>query len=422
MVDEEHTIEEEVIDDTKIEDELESDIEDQSTGPQRFDISSYGWDVDVEGLVKRMNREDVYLPGFQRGFVWSRTDKSRFIESLILGLPVPTLFLARDSVTQKLNIIDGQQRLKTLQSYFNGEFSLAGKEIPEDLKGLYHSNRRSPHGVEGSEKYRRAYPKAKILNQADERTLSDAVVHSIVIRPNPKDDDENLGREYNEAIIQIFKRLNTTGKALNAQEVRASIFHGSFLDLITELNKNTDWRALFGKPHSRMKDQEIILRALALFESADQYKSPMPRFLDTYMEANRKITDEHGVKLKLFFDLAVKLIRDSLGDDALKRGGTFMLTRLDALVVGLMEAFRTVELTDGAELEASVLEKMGDRSVSDRLVELEADDRGLNENGEEIEDCPADERGYNWSVAKFTNDTNRVKARLNSARAVFTLS
>ena len=83
--------------DTIIEGDDEQTAEDEIKGPERFDISSYGWDVDVEGLVKRMNREDIYVPGFQRGFVWSGPEKSRFIESLILGLPVPTLFLARDS-------------------------------------------------------------------------------------------------------------------------------------------------------------------------------------------------------------------------------------------------------------------------------------------------------------------------------------
>lgn len=86
-----------------------------------------------------MDRSDIYVPGFQRGFVWTRAEKSRFIESLILGLPVPTLFLARDAEPSRLNIIDGQQRLKTLQSYLSGEFSLAGKEIPDDLKGRFHS-------------------------------------------------------------------------------------------------------------------------------------------------------------------------------------------------------------------------------------------------------------------------------------------
>ena len=405
------------LDDTLIEGDDDETPDDTSPGPQRFDISSYGWDVDVEGLVKRMNREDIYVPGFQRGFVWSGPEKSRFIESLILGLPVPTLFLARDSETQnKLNIIDGQQRLKTLQAYLNGQFSLSGKDIPEDLKGRYHSNRRSAFGD------RKAYPKAKVLEQSDERTLSDAVVHSIVIRPNPKDDDGDLGREYNKAIIQIFKRLNTSGKALQPQEVRASIFHGPLLTLIQELNENADWRVLFGKKHSRMKDQEAILRALALYDAAADYRSPMPRFLDTFMDNNRNVEPEAAARLEKRFETAVHLIRSELGDDALKRGGTFVLTRFDALVVGLMNAIADDDLTPEGDLVAAIKGKFGEKSVQARLNELEADNRGLDAAGEEIGGLATTDRGYNWSVAKFTNDTNRVEARLAAAKAAFDLT
>lgn len=405
-----------VIDDTQILDEDETLSEEEPLVSVRFDISSYGWDVDVEGLVKRMNRNDIYVPGFQRGFVWTASEKSRFIESLILGLPVPTLFLARDSeVDNRLNIIDGQQRLKTLQSYLNGEFSLSGKDIPDDLKGRYYSSRRSEF------RGRKAYPKAKTLDQADERTLTDAVVHSIVIRPNPKDDDSDLGREYNKAIIQIFKRLNTTGKALNAQEVRASIFHGSLLSLIQELNDDAEWRALFGAKHSRMKDQEAILRVIALSVNGKNYKSPMPRFLDDFMDENRNISDEDANKLKVYFSLSVGFIRASMGDEALKRRGTFMLTRFDALATGLMNALRIKQAIATPEFKEAFLQQLEDRSVADRLNALEDDNRGLDAAGEEIADMETSERGYNWSVAKFTNDTNRVEARLLTAKNAFTV-
>jgi hypothetical protein len=380
----------------------------------RFDITSYGWDVDVEGLVKRMNRESIYVPGFQRGFVWKKPDKSRFIESLILGLPVPTLFLARDSNSEKLlNIIDGQQRLRTLQSYLNGDFSLSGKDISEDLRGRFHSSRKSEFGE------RRAYPKAKTLSNADERTLEDAVIHSVVIRPNPKDDDENLGHEYNRAIIQIFKRLNTTGTALEPQEVRASIFYGPLLSLIQELNDNENWRALFGVVHGRMKDQEAITRALALDMNGLEYRAPMPKFLDNFMEQNRSLQDAQIDDFRKRFTLAVLIVRHELGENALKRGATFLLTRLDALIVGLMNAAKGLDSDQLETMQTELMTAFGDVSVAQRLASLEADNRGLNDDGEEIEDVRQEDRGFNWSVAKFTNDTNRVEVRLRTAKAAF---
>lgn len=404
MADQEEQMDEPILEDTEIQEETDQEAEEHN---ERFEVSSYGWDVDVEGLVKRMNRGDIFVPGFQRGFVWSGTEKSRFIESLVLGLPVPTLFLARDAESSKLNIIDGQQRLKTLQSYLNGEFSLSGKDIAEDLKGRYFSSR--------LEKSKRA----KVLSPADERTLSDAVIHSIVIRPNPKDDDDDLGREYNKAIIQIFKRLNTSGKALTAQEVRASIFHGELLTLIQGLNENEDWRALFGAKHSRMKDEEAILRAIALYVDGENYKSSMPKFLDGFMEEHRHMDAALRQLIETKFSTAVRLIRAHLGDAALKRGGTFMLTRFDAIVVGLMSFIPDQIFADVDECVATVEERLGDRPLAARVAELEADTRGLDEQGQEIEDMPQEARGYLWSVAKFTNDTNRVSVRLRVARETF---
>lgn len=401
MADEEEQVEEPILEDTEIQEETDQEAEEHN---ERFEVSSYGWDVDVEGLVKRMNRGDIFVPGFQRGFVWSGPEKSRFIESLVLGLPVPTLFLARDAESSRLNIIDGQQRLKTLQSYLNGEFSLSGKEIAEDLKGRYFSTR--------LEKSKRA----KVLTPADERTLADAVIHSIVIRPNPKDDDADLGREYNKAIIQIFKRLNTSGKALTAQEVRASIFHGELLTLVQELNDNEDWRALFGAKHSRMRDQEAILRAIALYVDGDNYKSSMPKFLDGFMEEHRHMEAALRQLIETKFATAVRLIRAHLGDAALKRGGTFVLTRFDALVVGLMSFIPDQIFASVDECVETVEAMLGDRPLEDRVAVLEADARGLDEQGQEIPDLPEQERGYLWSVDKFTNDTNRVSVRLRVAR------
>ena len=404
MANEDEQMEEPILEDTEVQEETGQDTEENN---QRFEVSSYGWDVDVEGLVKRMNRGDIFVPGFQRGFVWSGPEKSRFIESLILGLPVPTLFLARDAESSKLNIIDGQQRLKTLQSYLNGEFSLSGKEIADDLKGRYFSSR--------LEKSKRA----KVLAPADERTLSDAVIHSIVIRPNPKDDDEDLGREYNKAIIQIFKRLNTSGKALTAQEVRASIFHGELLTLIQKLNENEDWRAMFGAKHSRMKDEEAILRSIALYLDGENYRSSMPKFLDSFMEENRHMDAAVCQLIETKFATSVKLIRENLGEAALKRSGTFMLTRLDALVVGLMSLIPDQVYASVDDCVALTEELLGDRSLTARMEELNTDTRGLDDQGQEIDDLPNEERGYGWSVAKFTNDTNRVQVRLRVALEAF---
>lgn len=354
---------------TKIEEADSSEIDE----PSRFEVSSYGWDSDVEGLVKRLDRGDIKLPGFQRGFVWSQTEQSRFIESLILGLPVPNIFLAKDSDSKTLNIVDGQQRLKTLQRYLSGAFSISNsKRIHEDLRGRYFNKE-----VAKSDK-------SKILDDADARTLSDSILHSIVIRPDPSSDSTEYGYEYNNAVIQIFRRLNTSGKPLQPQEVRSCIFYGSFDNLLHKLNEDSNWRELFGAVHSRYKDVETILRFFALYERYDSYKAPMPSFLDKYMEDNRNPKTEQLDSKSEIFLKTTSLILNSCGPAVFKIGGTFLLSKFDAAMVGTAKMLETP-----GELEPQVVKN-------------------------NIESLLADET-YKRSTAEFINDTGNVKDRVSVA-------
>ena len=358
---------------TNVEDGTSSEIE----IPSRFEVSSYGWDSDVEGLVKRLNREDIKLPGFQRGFVWSLTEQSRFIESLILGLPVPNIFLAKDNDSKTLNIIDGQQRLKTLQRYLAGEFSISNsKKIHEDLRGCYFSLEVAKSA------------KSKVLEDEDARTLSDSILHSIVIRPDPTSDSLEYGYEYNNAVIQIFRRLNTSGKALQPQEVRSCIFYGSFDSLLHSLNKDNSWRSLFGEKHSRYKDVETILRFLALYDSYESYKAPMPSFLDKYMEANRNLNNLELQRIRELFELIMSDLVNACGTSIFKTAGTFLLSKFDAVTVGYAKA-----IDSGVKLNKS--------EVIERISMLLSDEE------------------YIESTAEFINDTGNVTKRINAAIRIF---
>ncbi|MFA0018847.1 DUF262 domain-containing protein [Vibrio splendidus] len=358
--------------DTKV----ENDESSESDLPSRFEVSSYGWDSDVEGLVKRLNRGDIKLPGFQRGFVWSLTEQSRFIESLILGLPVPNIFLAQDRDSKTLNIIDGQQRLKTLQRYLAGEFSISNsKKIHEDLRGCYFNS-----DVAKS-------PKSKVLDDADVRTLSDSVLHSIVIRPDPSADSLHYGNEYNNAVIQIFRRLNTSGKPLQPQEVRSCIFYGSFDDLLHKLNDMPSWRALFGPKHSRYKDVEAILRFMALYEEHCNYKAPMPSFLDKFMEKNRNIPQESLSDLESLFE-QITIILSDFDSKIFKTGGTFLLSKFDSVMVGVAKALKS-----GVTLDED--------GLAGHLEQLLTDQQYINATDE------------------FINDTENVIGRIDIAMKIF---
>lgn len=358
---------------TEVEDTTSSEIDD----PSRFEVSSYGWDSDVEGLVKRMNRGDIKLPGFQRGFVWSATEQSRFVESLILGLPVPNIFLAKDSDSKTLNIIDGQQRLKTLQRYLSGSFAISNsKKIHEDFRGRYFSRDVAKSA------------RSKVLSDADARTLGDSILHSIVIKPDVSSDSPEYGHEYNNAVIQIFRRLNTSGKPLQSQEVRSCIFYGAFDDRLHELNSFVEWRTLFGAVHGRYKDVEAILRFFALYENHENYKATMPNFLDGYMYKNRSINQTELNDLSKVFEDTIRLLSESCGPTLFKTGGTFLLSKFDAVTVGLAKA-----LHSGQEFESS--------DIEERVKELLNDQRYID------------------TTAEFINDTGNVKGRIDVAIEIF---
>lgn len=102
-----------------VEDEAEETEEEPV--PFTYEITSYGADYTVDSLVQRMNSGDIAVPNFQRDLIWNKRQRDRFVESLLLGLPVPGIFLSRDAESRLL-VLDGQQRLRTLQAFYAGEF------------------------------------------------------------------------------------------------------------------------------------------------------------------------------------------------------------------------------------------------------------------------------------------------------------
>jgi uncharacterized protein with ParB-like and HNH nuclease domain len=201
--------------------ETEENIEDESEEilPIQYSITSYGADYPLDGLVKRMNNRSIYVPNFQRGYVWRIREASRFIESLLLGLPVPGIFLAREQDTQKLLVIDGQQRLRTIQYFYNGIFEPTKKEF--SLEGI------SSEGI--SSPFEKATYNS--LSVEDRLRLDDSIMPATIVKQDQPSEDES-------SIYHIFERLNTGGVKLQSQEIRACVFHGEFNELLREINNN----------------------------------------------------------------------------------------------------------------------------------------------------------------------------------------
>jgi hypothetical protein len=312
-----------------------------------YAITSYGADYPVDGLVKRIRNGNIYIPEFQRGFVWDIKTASRFIESLLIGLPVPGIFLSKDQES-KLIVIDGQQRLRTIQYFYDGKIPIHGdydfEESNTDGKVFalkLDGNDNSSEEL-GNKFNNKTY---NTLSDEERRRLDDAIIPATIIKQDiPENDDSS--------IYQIFERLNTGGIKLTSQEIRACIYHGEFNKLLIELNKNSQWQDIFNgkitgnfRPDPRMKDQELILRFLALHsasidydgdnEKTITYQKPMKSFLNEFMKQNRQINNIKKEQLINIFNHSIETIYNSIGLRAFRPKKGLNAAVLDAVLVGI---------------------------------------------------------------------------------------
>jgi hypothetical protein len=279
---------------------VKSETEDASSTTSHYDIISIPADFTLEGLVSKHEKKQLVIPGFQRKFVWTQRQASRLVESFLLGLPVPALFLYSDTETGKLQVIDGQQRLTSVIQFFGGFFQNAGMAKPKlfSLAGLAAD---SPYdGL--------TYKELETKHPATYANLNDSVMRAFMIKQLDPNDATS--------IFHIFERLNTGGTILQGQEIRNCVYHGNLNDLINELNECADWRRILGKPKadSRMRDVEMVLRFVALYYCEESYKKPMKDFLSTVMKLKRNIPESEVTDLKRVFEKTCGIILSELGD------------------------------------------------------------------------------------------------------------
>jgi len=127
----------------------------------QYSITAYGADYPVDSLVKRIRDESIFIPDFQRQYIWDIKRASRFVESLLLGLPVPGIFLSKEERTNKLLVIDGHQRLITLYYFYKGIFK-DGKEF--NLKQVQPQYQGATY---------------KSISEEDRRRLDDSIIHEL---------------------------------------------------------------------------------------------------------------------------------------------------------------------------------------------------------------------------------------------------
>lgn len=327
-----------------------------------FSISSFGADYTVDGLIKRLEKKQIIVPRFQRRYVWDIKKASRFIESLIIGLPVPGIFLSRDAIEEGTSntstssiphlIIDGQQRLLSLQQFYKGvfgekKFRLTG--VCEELNGKSYDE----------------------LSPDDQGRLDDAIIHATIIKQEAPDKD-------NSSIYMVFERLNTGGMLLQPQEIRACIYHGEFNNLLNELIQVPAWRSLFKKENPRMKEQEMILRFFALYFKHEDYKKGLKHLLNSFMYKNKDLQKYDKVFLTDLFTKSISLIVEAKGNEAFRRGTAVNAAIFDSMMIGVAKRLNVSEMTV-EECRQKYDELVADASYMDNSTYSTADEKPLKE-------------------------------------------
>jgi hypothetical protein len=328
--------------------------------PDPEPVSYSGSDFDVDGLVRRFNRGDIVIPsfgtdssdietaGFQRRFVWRRPQMDRFIESLLLGYPIPGVFFVQQ-VDRRYLVLDGQQRIRTLASFYSGTHDkqiFALRSVARRFEGLSY----------------------QALDDETRRKLDNTFIQATIVKTDGT--PSSL-----DAVYQIFERLNTGGTQLTPHEIRVALYSGPLIEFLTSLNTNSAWRDLYGKESPRLRDQEIILRFLAFYVQAASYRRPLRKFLNDFAAAHRTLDSLPTDLLRQRFEATVGLILEGAGRRALRASGNQVNAALtEALLVGLARRLDFGEHPSAASVRDAVETIMADPAMDSAISRATADE------------------------------------------------
>lgn len=281
--------------------EIQSEKNDYYSDDAIFNFNSWGADLSFRELIERYDQDELVKPEMQRNYVWDKVEASRFIESLLLNLPVPSIFLAKTE-DERLLIVDGYQRIISVYDYVKGIFNVDGKVFK----------------LTDSDKINERW-RGKAFNElsdVEQRRIKNTTIHAIIFSQK-----KPLGN--NTGMYQIFERINTSGRTLYPQEIRNCVYQNKKMNnLLYRLNSNTSWRKLFGNARfdSRMRDLEFILRFFTLREV---YLNPpqtnqisLKKYLNLYMGEDENNTEENISMLEGLFTQTIEAVYTRLGENA----------------------------------------------------------------------------------------------------------
>ncbi len=276
------------------EENTEIDIKKSLKDQQRNLITQFV-DYNLNTLSELLEKNTINLhPEYQRRFRWNDERQSKLIESFIMNVPVPSIFLNEDDFGT-YSVIDGKQRLNSIKRFFRDELELVGLKVFQGLNGKTFSNLPLPY---------QNYLKTR------------AVLRAIIIL-NESDEDIKY---------TVFQRLNTGGVQLNDQEIRNSAFPGDLNDLTLRLSVNPTFHKLLGvddknesKIYQEMKDVEYVLRFFTFFENPKYFSGDITWKMTDFVRKNQRMEEAKIKEYEQKFLNTINFINRLFGEIAFKR-------------------------------------------------------------------------------------------------------
>lgn len=291
------------VEDVQIQDNQEVELENLNGGKSTEEITKpfnpNEIDVDIStvnlgSLIDQLENDEIDLqPDFQRVTdVWDNVKKSRLIESILLGLPLPSFYFSEDPVSQKLSIIDGLQRICAIRDF------VLEKENPLKLEGLQFLK-----NFDGFTFSQLARPEVKRIK-------------SLKITMNTLRKGTPLDVKY-----IIFQRVNTAGVPLTPQEMRHALNQGPAAIFIKELADMESFKKTtnYSVESKRMQDRDFVNRFIAFFIGYQDYMGDLDMFLNDKMGELNKMTSEQRDNIRVSFDKAMKCCYEIFKNDAFRK-------------------------------------------------------------------------------------------------------
>lgn len=268
-------------------------------------------DYSIDFLIQQFRDDEFYIPDeYQRQYIWNDADKNRFVESILLGLPIPLMFFS-DTEDGRCEIIDGAQRTQAMEEFMSGDLILS------DLKKLTSLNGFSYNDIP-------AYFRKKF-----DKTNMRIIVLS---------DDTSL-----EIRQEIFNRINTTGREANASEIRRGSFRGPFMDFLMVCTKDplfVEVCPISETMAKRYEQLELVIRFFAFLDHYQEFTHRVDSFLDEYIESTKDSFDQ--TKMKSEFDAMLRFVKEYFpyGFAKTAKAKSTPRVRFEAIAVGVALALQ----------------------------------------------------------------------------------